>query len=178
MFSRIKDSILQVDFDKLILGFIGFILIGVSIATTYFLGLYAQLECVRDGPIRCTVNTAWMGRYPVKRTPIPHLQQAIVEESCDNENSCTYRVDLVTDQNTIPLTDSYSSGRQAKQALADQINTFLSDASQPRLDITQAEPLWLLVPLVMGVVGLGMAGKLAIEAVKNIFGPAKDPSET
>lgn len=79
-----------------------------------------------------------------------------------------YRVVLRTEQAMIPLTDLFDSEVAEKNALADQINSFLSDPNQKTLSIHQGDRqffyfmggMFVTVSLLVGIpfIGVGLWG--------------------
>ena len=101
-----------------------------------FGGQTTTLVCQRTkSGIDCRVEGNFMG-IRMRRTEIPQLQSAEVESSTSSDYGTTYRVVLVSKSGKVPLTSSYSGGRDSKQEAVDRINAFIANPSgQPSLQI-------------------------------------------
>ena len=112
------------------------------------------LDCARVEArfVTCTKQTVLLGIVPMQLENIEGVQRAWVEENCDE--SCTYRVVLETERRTVPLTAYYTSAKQAKYAVADQINDFLN-SGETALHIQDGTGrLGIVLPVIFMVVGV------------------------
>lgn len=155
---------------RLILG-VFFVLGGLG--AFYLFGQVHTLTCERtQGRQNCHMDISWMGVLPLQSANIPPLQSAWVRESsCDTEG-CVYQVILRTTGGDIPFWIGPSSGTQSKEEMAQKIEAFLKDSSQPTLEVKTGGGLWILLPLVFLVVGLW----LSVYPLLSILFPAeKEP---
>jgi hypothetical protein len=74
--------------------------------------------------------------------PLEGLQGATVETNSDSDGS-TYRVVLMTNEGTIPMTSSSDSRYGSKQELAGKINIFLSNPNE-RFLLAEEKSWWVL----------------------------------
>jgi hypothetical protein len=112
---------------------------------------YTQLDLVD-----CDLRATLFGVIPLSSKSVTGLQQAIVDESCDDD--CTYQVQLQTGSGMIPLTPFHSSGSDRKQRTAQEINDYLAGPTQDKLSIVTLEAadagLFSLIPLLF--LGMGL----------------------
>ncbi|WP_298006209.1 MULTISPECIES: hypothetical protein [Anaerolinea] len=152
---------------RLILSFV-FVVAGLGMA--YLLGQVHTLNCQRtQGRQHCQIAVSWMGIVPLRQETLNPLQGARVDESCD-EDGCTYRVVLRTGSGDVPLGVGYSSGLKSKEDMAETIQAFVANPSQPDLKVQTGGGLWIAFPLVFFMVGLWMG----ISPVISSFLPSRD----
>jgi hypothetical protein len=103
------------------------------------------LDCQRQtfDQGQCQVKTL-QGPLEWERNPqtftLRQFQGAKLESQYSRSNAGRiYRVALKTENETIPLTQSFDSGVAEKNALIDQINGFLADPNQKVLSIQQGD---------------------------------------
>lgn len=133
---------------------LAFLFVAAGLGTAYLLGQVQILTCERaPGRQNCQIDTSWMGLIPLRHQTIPPLTGAWVDESCD-EDGCTYRVILQTGSGDIPLGIGYSSGLHSKQEMAQKVQAFVADPSQPDLEIKTGGGLWILFPLTFLIMGV------------------------
>jgi hypothetical protein len=118
-----------------------FVAIGVVVAFQF--GRVTTLTCDR-GRDRCEIATASWLDTETTLLSLAELREARVAEKpvelpSDRlqRSDLMYRVVLLTGDTEIPLTSYYSGDRQAKTAIATQINIFLVDPSRPTLAVQQ-----------------------------------------
>lgn len=140
----------QVDPAHLILAVV---FVGMGLFFTYLLGQRATLVCTRTGTMeQCTLHTSWMSLVGLNHRPIEGIRSASVEENCDDDG-CTYRVVMHTEQGEIPLGQAFSSGKASKQQKAEQINAF-ANQQRHELNISEGGGGWILIPLVFMILGV------------------------
>ena len=155
---RIRRSFFPVIFGAI------FALVGCIVLLVF--GQTATLDCerVESTQISCEKQSRLLG-MTVSRRSISRLQGARMDESCD-EDGCTYRVELRTDQGIVPLTAFYSSGSQSKQKTADQINAFVQDSKEKSLTFKEGMGwLGIVFPGVFVVTGMLVAVFGGIRAI-------------
>jgi hypothetical protein len=168
MDSQDRFSLLRsIDPAVLITPFLGFLLFGAGLVAMYFIGQVSNLSCTRnvETEVKCSLVTTWMGLTQLSDKPLAKLNSAYVQESCD-EDGCTYRVMLSTLREDLPLISSYSSGITDKQRKVDQILSFLSDDSQPNLQVADGGGLFILFPLFFLGAGLWMGVSSLVKLYK------------
>jgi hypothetical protein len=137
-----------------ILLLIGAAMVVTTLFVVYLLGQSATLTCQRTaGDLDCHLNRAVLGITFVDR-PLGRLVGAQVSTSEDSDGDPTYRVELQTQRDRVPLTLHWSSGCRAKQAMVQDIEAFLGDATATTLTTGDS-----------GTVGLTVAGILLLTAV-------------
>lgn len=158
------------DPDEWIRIFLGILFVGVGLLFTFIIGQVATLACNRmEDADRCVLRVNWMGLSPLKEIPIEGLNGARVEESCDDEGDCTYRVLLITSRQALPLQSAYSSGRVEKEEIAAQINAFALDKTIPNLSVSQGGGFWVILPLGFIAVGIFLTINPLKHAFRNLF---------
>jgi hypothetical protein len=126
----------------------------------FIMALTTTLDCTRIEPqqVDCERQLSVLSFLPLSRDTIHRVEYAWVGESCDD--SCTYRVELDTRQGVTPVTSYYSSGYEEKQWAADQINSFVGDTSQERLQVRLAglvsAGFFALIPFIFTLIGAGI----------------------
>jgi hypothetical protein len=127
----------------LLLG-IPFFLAGLPIII--FFGKLTTLKCARleATQVACELTTSSLLGGHITPIPTGQLRGAEVEvnESSDGD---TYRVALLTKNNSIPLSSVYSSGEEGKREKADQINAFIRNPGETSL-IIQQDDRWFAYP--------------------------------
>lgn len=146
--------------------FLSIIFVGLGLLFSYLLGIVTTLECSRlESAQTCNLERSWMGLVKLTDRPLRQVHSAWVEESCDDDG-CTYRVVLETDQGQLPLGTAYSSGSASKQDKADQVNAFVENASITQVKVQDGGGLWMLFPLIFIAVGLVMVARPLIGLIK------------
>lgn len=131
------------------------IFVGAGLFFLYLLGQQTTLICMRtDAMEQCAMHTSWMNLVQLNSRTIEGIRSAWVEEQCD-EDGCTYRVVMRTDQGEIPLGRAFSSGEAPKQQKAEQINAFASQQNHA-LKVSEGGGWWILLPLAFVIVGIGL----------------------
>jgi len=136
-----------------VLPLFGLVFAAMGCLFSFVFGRSVVLDCTRlETPfIQCTKQTLIWGVLPSQMETVDGLQRVWVEESCDE--GCTYRVVLETERRTVPLTNFFTSEKQAKYEVADQINDFL-DSSKLTLHVEDGSGLvGVLLPLIF--IGVG-----------------------
>lgn len=131
------------------------VFVGVGLLFLYLLGQQTTLICTRTDDLeQCTLRTSWLNLVQLNHRAVEGIRSAWVEEQCDDDG-CTYRVVMRTEQGEIPLGQAFSSGKASKQKKADQINAF---ASQQRNDVKVSEGGggWSLIPVIFVILGIGL----------------------
>ncbi|MCS6812096.1 MAG: hypothetical protein NZ772_00750 [Cyanobacteria bacterium] len=122
------------------------------------LGEVAILTCTRLEPsqVACKLTNGRLLGKQVTQIPAGKLQRADVSVAKDDDDGDTYRVVLVTETGTIPLTWAYSSGQRGKRQKAEQINAFLANPEQTTLTVRQ-DDRWFayLVGGIFTLIGAG-----------------------
>ncbi|MBN1373243.1 MAG: hypothetical protein JW987_15005 [Anaerolineaceae bacterium] len=131
----------------------------------YLMGQIKHLTCARaeTGEVLCGMRVTWMDLFPVKNVNIDSLKGAEVEQDCDDDG-CTYRVTLQTTAGDVPFT-SYESDYSKINGIADQINRFLQNPSQPSLRLKSGGGPALIAPVIF----LGIGIFLFIRSLKRLF---------
>lgn len=125
------------------------------------LSVQVDLSCQRTAAERvdCERQTSLYGIVRLGGGTVYDVLSASVAESCDSDG-CTYRIELITPSGLVPVTGMYSSGWEAKQRFADEINDFLADtgASQVELRFRNLSDagLVVLVPVLFTPIGWGV----------------------
>lgn len=144
---------------------------GVGLFFTFIIGQVSTLTCNRTREAdHCVLRVNWMGLAPLRETYIEGLQSAQVEESCDDEGDCTYRVVLITTRQRLPFEAAYSSGKIDKDEIAARINTFTRDPEIRTLEERTGGGFWLILPLVFVASGIYMALEPLKHAILRILG--------
>ncbi|MFN2194778.1 MAG: hypothetical protein ACK2UW_01475 [Anaerolineales bacterium] len=142
----------------------GFLLVGAH---------RTDITCEQVDPpnTRCTVQSSWLGHFRQPPRSAYPVEQAAVSDSCDSDG-CTYRVELLTPFETVPVTYAYSSGIDAKARTADQINAYLAqDGGQPLQLHTDLDMGWfILVPILFVLIGLADLAILAGRVIVRLLG--------
>jgi uncharacterized RDD family membrane protein YckC len=132
-----------------------FILVGMGVL---LLSSSATLTCERAADA-CTLERTSVIGGSSENLVLGEVQSAFVEERRSGEGGATYRVVLETDRGTLPFLQSTSSGRKAKDAVAQQINGFLGDPSAPSLVARQDDRS---VPILFGSLFAGIGVLIAL----------------
>lgn len=123
----------------------GFVFAVVGLLVGAFVGQTTTLDCRRleSVAVDCRLQRDLLG-YPVSERAIGDLDRAWVDVSTDSEGGEVYGVMLEGAAGQTPLSGFYSSSRRSKEEAATTINQFLSNPSQPTLQLEQSER-WVFV---------------------------------
>ncbi len=163
-----RTSLLEIiEFPTLLLSVV---FVGMGLLFTYLLGRQTTLECAwRDARQDCILRTTWLGWVNLNQRGIQEVRSATVEENCDDEG-CTYRVSIRTNDDVLPLGSAYSSGYTGKQNAADQINRFAA-GELPTLNVSNSAGLWIFFPLIFVAVGIGLVYKPILHLLRALLNP-------
>jgi len=135
---------------------LSFIFLGIGLLMAYLLGRVTTLECSRQLALpQCNLHTTWMGLVDLSDRPLRQLYVAQVEESCDDEG-CTYRVAIETDQGRLPLDSAYVSDYADRVEKVDAINAFIANPEQRDLSVQDGGGWWMFFPLVFIILGVSI----------------------
>jgi len=142
--------------------FFGLIFLGAGLFATYIFSRVGELSCTRMEPssYTCLRDMKLFGLVPLGEEQLPTIRQAYLSESCD-EDGCSYRVDMRTDEGDFALVDYYEGGIGAYNRLekkADQINAFVSDPNEEELVLGPGLSGILIsfFPMLFVVIGAGV----------------------
>jgi len=134
----------------------GVIFLLAGLVAFVFLGQTVVLTCdrsLRETP--CKIERSLLG-IPIKTIPMHSLRYARLDESEDSDGDTTYRVTLVTDEQALPLTPSYSSAWGKRHALVEEINAFLDTPARQTLEAKEDDALGVIFSFVFILVGVGV----------------------
>jgi hypothetical protein len=132
------------NFDKI------FFLVGLGVLTIFnligwpfvLLATVKSLTCERIEPSQhgCVLNVqqgplGW--EKTIQTFPISELQKAVVEESPSSPG--LYRVVILTERGELHLMSGFTLGQDNKTALANQVNRFVKNKQETRLQVQQDE---------------------------------------
>lgn len=111
----------------------------VGLLTIIFIGKLTTLKCDRleATKMACELTTSSLLGGHITPIPTGQLRGAEVEVGSGRSGGEVYRVALLTKNNSIPLSEGYSSGEEDKREKADQINAFIRNQGQASLIIQQ-----------------------------------------
>lgn len=143
----------------------GLLFLFLGLLFFYLMGQIRYLTCARSetGAIQCGMRVTWLDLFPVKNVELGSPRSADVEQDCDDDG-CTYRVTLQTATGDVPFTN-YESNYSKINKIADQINRFLQDTSQPALSLKSGGGPALIPPVIF----LGIGIFLFIRSLKRLF---------
>jgi len=120
--------------------------LAAGVLTILNIGEWVVAQCDRLEPtqITCTVENRTLLRHEVRT--VSRVQGAEVEAIVDDEGQDTYRVRLLTQNESVPLTQATTSGRRGKQKTVDRINAFVNAADQVSLQVRQ-DFRWFAYPV-------------------------------
>jgi len=132
----------------------GLFFIFFSLLLAYFLCRTTVIACQRqaDQQVTCTTVERLLNLVEVGRRTLSQVQEAEVRKNRASNGSTTYRVVLIAANGDSPLTSFSSSGHADKAALAEEINTFLTQGQQSEMT-WQVDFPWLAM-LIIGLFGL------------------------
>lgn len=146
---------------------VAIVLLVCGLLLVFLAGRVSTLSCSREtGSIHCLLSSRLLDQYLPRETVLNNLQSAYVDESCDD--SCSYRVRLITANDDTPFTTTLDSNRTEKQALADQINQFIQDSSQKSLILVSDVGLWPYAGMIVTVIGLFISLWTGVKAFLSI----------
>ncbi|MGY6528436.1 MAG: hypothetical protein ACXITR_00770 [Cyanobacterium sp.] len=136
-----------------------FFLVGIFIIVD--LGKVNTLECQKSlsREISCSLNRRNLLGEEVITIEKGSLDKAELGVN-SSDDSDTYRVNLITKEGIVPLTEVYSSGIKEKRDNTNQINYFINNSSDINLQIIQ-DDRWFAYP-VGSVFVLSGAGLMAV----------------
>ena len=121
----------------------------------FFFGQTSSLECIREGSFHpsCSLTQSLIG-FTLRESTVVELIDARVVESRDSDDDLTYRIILETASGNIPLTSYFSSGKQKKIGIVNEITSFLANSQTTTLMIQQGGKSFLFFPLIFTLIGL------------------------
>lgn len=140
------------------------------------LGAPMELTCKRvepGGPVDCVRQTRLLWVIPLPAQFFDNVRGARVGESSGYEDGATYRVELLTANGWVPLTNGYTSGRFAKDEVADKVNALAYSVAPGTFTVTEPGLLslenitCLLIWLPFALIGSYLWG-----IIKSAFGGA------
>lgn len=119
---------------------------GAGIFVMFEVGKINILKCSKPLPeqISCVLTRQNLLRKNTIDLPAGQLKQAELGVSSDDDG-ISYRVNLITDQGIIPLSDIYSSGSGGKRNNVNKINRFIQDSSLNNLTVMH-DDRWFAYP--------------------------------
>lgn len=166
MFKRFSEPA-AFDFSQVILSFV---FVGLGLLFMYLVGRKTILQCDRIGSNQnCIIKISWMDLVRMNTRTIGEVRSAAVEENCDDEG-CTYRVRIGTDQGPLYLGEVYSSGESEKRTNAELINAFAQGRSNT-LEVSNGGGIWVFFPLIFVVVGVWIVLPPLVYRLRKVFDP-------
>lgn len=95
----------------------------------------AVLDCDRATTGQCTLTRGGFFNQQSRRFAVASLRAAEVDTSEDSDGNGSYRVLLITDGETMPLTRAYNSNFHKNTRLATRANQFIQTPTQPTLSL-------------------------------------------
>ncbi len=143
----------------------GLLFFFLGILFFYLMGQIKYLTCARSetGAVQCGMRVTWLDLFPVKNVDLGSPKSADIEQDCDDDG-CTYRVTVQTATGDVPFT-SYESNYSKTNGIAEQINQFLQNASQPVLRLKSGGGVALIPPIIFLVIG----GFLLVRSLARLF---------
>ena len=137
----------------------GLLFLGAGVFSMFIFSQIGELSCTRLEPssYTCVRAMKMFGVVSLGEEQLPTIRQAYLSESCD-EDGCSYRVDMRTDEGDIALANYYEGGMGAYNRLEKkmvQINAFVADPNQKDLLLEAGLSEILLSFLPMLFVGVG-----------------------
>lgn len=124
--------------------FAGMIFVLLGLFGLLFLGEKVTLDCYRSQNI-CQLATFHFSGTETKPIPLKDLQGAKIQQTVNQKKkriTYIYRVMLSTAKGYIPLTESFTSGKEQPYKIARKINQFINNPQQKTLNI-QLDHLWV-----------------------------------
>lgn len=149
---KLENSHLMLSWKRVQGVILGFIFFGAGLSTIALASSRTNLTCYRNNEENCEVKSSHLFGFlqgTNDEIPLNELEEATVESRTSRRSrrsggsrrrrrtSTTYRVTLITNNDEIPLTNSYSSGQSSKERKVNEINQFINDSSQNSLHLTQ-----------------------------------------
>ncbi|MGE5123390.1 MAG: hypothetical protein ACM3H7_02665, partial [Acidobacteriaceae bacterium] len=121
---------------------VGMVMLGIFALVFLIVGGQStRLTCKherRSGMVSCTAQTVWLWLIPLGTRLIDNVNGAQLGSSETPEGDPVYRVEILTNQGSVPLNRVYSSGFSTKQDVVDEINRFVKNT--PGGMLTTSEP--------------------------------------
>ncbi|NEP57883.1 MAG: hypothetical protein F6K31_12805 [Symploca sp. SIO2G7] len=152
---------------------LGLLLMGAGTMIVLLFVDLTTLECKRVEPPtnqgECQLSSQGVLDSDVTIIPIKSLQGAKLKRS--GRRRTTYRIELLTAEGTVPLTNIYSSGGASKQQQVQQIRSFIENPTQASLNLRQ-DNRWMgyLFGVTFGVVGVLFVFSSLITPLKRLTG--------
>ncbi len=128
---------------------LGLFFLAMGCGMIWFLGREATLTCKRleADQVQCQIQQIWFS-HVVQQVTVNNPQKAIVQTQHSSKGGTSYRMALVTEQGTIPMTDVYSSDADAA-GLAAEFNQFVASPSSTSISLDQPASGFVFIFLVM-----------------------------
>lgn len=129
---------------------IGLCIILVVGAVTYVAGQVTMLTCERvEVRVDCTAETALLGLAPLSERTARGVTGARLDDFCDDDG-CRYRVELLTESGSVPVTSYHSAGTSLKKNMIEEVNAFVGDHTASSLQLKEhLDPTILILPALL-----------------------------
>jgi len=94
-----------------------------------------RCDCLEPSLVDCSIENRTLLHQETRS--FSRVTGAEVETIVQDEGANTYRVRLLTERESVPLTQATTSGRSGKQKTADTINAFMDTQDQATLEVRQ-----------------------------------------
>ena len=134
----------------------GLVFMVIGLVFVFVFGQISELQCEKPQlyVTQCFLELKFLGIFPVSTRTFLDVNDAWVETSCDDDG-CSYRVMLLTSDGQQPLTNYYSSGYDAQEDMAWEINNYIQSEEDVPLFMTEKSGLFFaLFASVFVLVGL------------------------
>lgn len=137
--------------DRAVQVLVGLCAILVVGAVVYVMGQVTTLTCERvEVRVDCTAETAWLGLAPLSERAARGVTGARLDSFCDDDG-CRYRVELLTERGSVPVTSGHSAGTSLKKNIIEEVNAFVGDPTARSLQLKEhLDPTTLILPALLG----------------------------
>ena len=103
--------------------------------------------------VDCQIARAFLGVVPSETFAVSRVTGTELTTNCE-DNSCTYAIDLVTNEMVEPLTGLATSDLASVEAEKERLDIFLSDTASTSLEYSTG-PTWIGMLLSLPFIALG-----------------------
>jgi hypothetical protein len=115
--------------------------------------------------VNCHIARAFLGLIPTEEWTVSRVTGTEMTTNCE-DNSCTYAVNLLTNNDVVPLTNMATSELESVEVEQARIDNFLNNSEAKSIEYSSG-PTWIGMLLSLPFIALG--GFVTIRGVRIFF---------
>lgn len=130
-------------------------------------GQSSSVTCARleTSHVDCHIERAFLGLIPTDESTVARVTGSELTTNCE-DNSCTYAVNLLTQEDVVPLTGLATSDLDSVEAEKERIDNFLNNTEAQSIEYSSG-PTW--VGMALSIPFMVMGGFITTKGVRVFF---------